>query len=153
MKSKHLICIIELHLCFFIRLSNQGTKNSLKDLFINFWKKSFNFTGTINRGDFWKTIGSLFLVGIPLHVVMVLFIRFVFIPPNCYTYEGYCQRPMNIIIGWVIFFIFSPIIPMFSMSLRRLRDIGKAPEWILLILLPIVGSLILIFWFARPTII
>ena len=134
-------------------MSKQETKKSLKDLFINFWKKSFDFTGTINREDFWKTIGTLFLVGIPLHVVMVLFIRFVFIPPNCYSYVGYCQRPMNIIIGWVIFFIFSPIIPMFSMSLRRLRDIRKAPEWILLILLPIVGSLILIFWFARPTII
>ena len=42
---------------------------------------------------------------------------------------------------------------MFSMGLRRLRDIGKEPEWILLILFPIVGSLILIFWFARPTIV
>ena len=137
----------------FFRLNNQETKKSLKDLFINFWKKSFNFTGKINRIDFWKTIGTLFLVGIPLHIVMVLFIRFVFIPPSCYSYEGYCQRPFHILFGWLIFFIFSPIIPMFSMSLRRLRDIGKAPEWILLILFPIVGSLILIFWFARPTIV
>lgn len=42
-------------------------------------------------------------------------------------------------------------LPIFSASIRRLHDVGKSGTWILLNLVPFVGSLILFSWYARPT--
>ncbi len=37
-----------------------------------------------------------------------------------------------------------------SVSIRRLHDIGKSGWWVLLSLIPLVGILILIWWWAQP---
>jgi uncharacterized membrane protein YhaH (DUF805 family) len=42
-------------------------------------------------------------------------------------------------------------LPIFSASFRRLHDIGKSGFWIVLNLVPFVGSLILFSWYARPS--
>ena len=46
--------------------------------------------------------------------------------------------------------IFVSIIPGISIQIRRIRDIGKSPEWILLSLIPF-ASLVLLFWYTRPS--
>ena len=42
-------------------------------------------------------------------------------------------------------------VPHLSLNVRRLHDIGKSGWWCLLSLLPVVGNLILIFWFCRDS--
>jgi uncharacterized membrane protein YhaH (DUF805 family) len=42
-------------------------------------------------------------------------------------------------------------LPIFSASVRRLHDVGKSGSWMLLNLVPFVGSLILFSWYARPS--
>ena len=43
------------------------------------------------------------------------------------------------------------IIPAFAAGSRRLHDIGKSGWWQLLYLLPIIGWILLIIWFATNT--
>ena len=42
-------------------------------------------------------------------------------------------------------------LPIFSASVRRLHDVGKSGWWMLLNLVPFVGSMILFSWYARPS--
>lgn len=41
------------------------------------------------------------------------------------------------------------LLPGLGLSVRRLHDIGKSGWWILLGLIPMVGAIVLIIWFAR----
>ncbi len=41
------------------------------------------------------------------------------------------------------------LIPSLAVSVRRLHDIGKSGWYILLYLVPIVGTIILMFWFSE----
>jgi uncharacterized membrane protein YhaH (DUF805 family) len=42
--------------------------------------------------------------------------------------------------------------PIFLASVRRLHDVGKSGSWMLLNLLPFIGSMILFSWYARPSV-
>ncbi|MFN9008271.1 MAG: DUF805 domain-containing protein [Hyphomonadaceae bacterium] len=44
-------------------------------------------------------------------------------------------------------------LPIFAASVRRLHDVGKSGSWMLLNLVPFVGSLVLFSWYARPSVI
>lgn len=41
------------------------------------------------------------------------------------------------------------LLPGLGLSVRRLHDIGKSGWWILLGLIPVVGAIVLIIWFAQ----
>ena len=61
---------------------------------------------------------------------------------------------VSFIIGWIpvvnIIFGIAIIIPSIAIAVRRLHDIGKSGWWLLLILVPIAG-IILIIWFIRDS--
>lgn len=44
------------------------------------------------------------------------------------------------------------IIPGLSMTVRRLRDIGKSPWWILISLVPLVGGIIMLVFLCKPSV-
>jgi len=50
--------------------------------------------------------------------------------------------------GWI--FAIITFIPNLAIQVRRLNDIGKEPAWVLLSFVPFL-SLILIFWYAKPS--
>ena len=41
------------------------------------------------------------------------------------------------------------LIPSFTVSVRRLHDIGKSGWWILISLIPVIGSIILLVWYCK----
>ena len=43
------------------------------------------------------------------------------------------------------------VIPSLAVSIRRLHDIGKSGWWYLIILVPLIGAILLIVWFATET--
>ena len=43
------------------------------------------------------------------------------------------------------------LIPSIGVGVRRLHDINKSGWWCLLILIPLVGAIILIVWFVKPS--
>lgn len=47
-------------------------------------------------------------------------------------------------------FSLGTLLPTLAVGSRRLHDIGRSAWWLLLILVPIIGTLVLIWWFTRP---
>ena len=42
------------------------------------------------------------------------------------------------------------LLPLLAVAVRRLHDIDKSGWWILLGLIPLIGTIILLVWYARP---
>lgn len=42
------------------------------------------------------------------------------------------------------------LIPSIGVGVRRLHDLDKSGWWLLLCLIPIVGGLVLLYWFCQP---
>ena len=42
-------------------------------------------------------------------------------------------------------------LPSLAVGARRLHDIGRSGWWLLLYLLPLIGSLVLLYWFVQPS--
>ena len=80
-----------------------------------FWTKAFDFQGRTKRIDFWKII----IVNLVLAILLSKF------TPD-YIY---------------FIFVVASICPGLSMNIRRIRDTGKQWQWIFIILVPIIGSL------------
>jgi uncharacterized membrane protein YhaH (DUF805 family) len=43
------------------------------------------------------------------------------------------------------------IIPTISIGVRRLHDVDKSGWWYLISFIPVVGSLVLLYWFVQPS--
>jgi uncharacterized membrane protein YhaH (DUF805 family) len=43
------------------------------------------------------------------------------------------------------------LLPGIAVSIRRLHDIGRSGWWLLIILIPIVGVLVLLYFFVQPS--
>ena len=121
--------------------SSEKSEIDCPPLFVEFWRKSFNFTGKTNRRDYWITVLQL---GCIYLFVLSLALLHSIISSN--TLEGLTEFSINF--GWIVA-IFT-FIPNLAIQVRRLNDIGKEPAWVLLSFVPFL-SLILIFWYAKPS--
>ena len=43
------------------------------------------------------------------------------------------------------------LLPNLAMAVRRLHDIGRSGWWVLIGIIPIVGWLVLIYWYCQPS--
>ena len=107
-------------------------------LFVEFWQKSFNFTGKTNRRDYWITVLQLGCIYLFLLSLIAL--------SSSDNLEGFIESSTKS--GWIVAII--TFIPNLAIQVRRLNDIGKEPAWVLLSFVPFI-SLILIFWYAKPS--
>ena len=102
---------------------------SIKLFFINY----ANFKGISSRSDFWYAQLFLIAMGLITTIVDQTFFK--------YTLTG---SPVNDI------FNIMTIVPIYSLSCRRLHDIGKSGWWVLL-QLTIIGAIPLIYWYCQPS--
>ncbi len=103
--------------------------------FKKFISNYFNFKGRSTRKDFWFTILDIFII--------TIIIGFIVGPLQLE------DKIVNLILelyGLIL------IIPMLSLEIRRLHDINKSGWWILLSLIPGIGSIILIVFYCTPSI-
>jgi uncharacterized membrane protein YhaH (DUF805 family) len=59
----------------------------------------------------------------------------------------------NAIIGFPLLqlvYMLAVLIPGIAVSVRRLHDKDKSGWWVLIALVPIVGAILLIYWYATP---
>lgn len=118
---------------------NFDRKFFLWDFYIN----SFNFSGKTTRRDFWIT-------EIWLLLIYFLLVGFGFaIYSDCLF--GACDdfRPYILI----PFYGFSMIsgIPNIAIQVRRLRDAAKNPWWLLISLVPLIGTITLLIFYTNPS--
>ena len=98
----------------------------------NFYKYSFNFSGKTKRKDFWITESFLLLISL------------------FYLYFVLANDFPGAIIPFICFGILS-VIPNIAIQVRRLRDIGKDPLWILIGFVPLIGSIMLLIFYMSPS--
>ena len=105
-----------------------------------FWSKSFDFNGRIERNIFLKTI--------LINILIALYVNFFVISISIdldYDFSEYVY-----ILSIPIIYSFLAIIPSISIQIRRLRDVGVKPILILLGFIPLV-NFVLLFWSLQPS--
>ncbi len=111
--------------------------------FVNSVKSTFNnyadFDGRANRREFWCFTFSYFLISTLLFILIE-------------HLHGIEQIHSIYILITILFIVFQVaiFIPIISLSVRRLHDIGRSGWYILIILIPIVGFItLLIFYLSK----
>jgi uncharacterized membrane protein YhaH (DUF805 family) len=90
-----------------------------------------NFSGRASRPEFWYWVLFAIIVSVVAKVIdLVLF-------PSADV------SPINSLVGLALF------LPGLGVSVRRLHDIDRTGWWILLVLIPLIGAIILIIWYCQ----
>lgn len=91
--------------------------------------KYAQFNGRANKTEFWQYVLVYILISIALSLLVSIFARVGIL------------RMLFMIVNTVV--MLALIIPSLAVSVRRMHDIGKGGEWVLINLIPIVGFI----WF------
>lgn len=120
----------------------QNTRFSFAPLqaFREFWGNYANFHGRTSRADYWLSVLFLYLT-----VLLYLIPSFVLPFVDCFSPALYV-----ISIAAYICFYLAVAIPGLAIFVRRLHDIGKSGWFILLSLVPVVGSIIVFIFTLLP---
>ena len=103
--------------------------------YADFWTRGLDFEGRTNRKDFWLTFLVNAIIGFVLTFMMGLA-----------TSDG--QNPA-LAISWIWTLV--ALIPGIAMGVRRMHDIGKSGANLLLGFIPLIGPIILLIFYCRPS--
>ena len=105
-------------------------------------KKQCKFKDRATRKEYWHFRLWRFIVFVIWFATML------------YLTECHSEKEtfMFSITGVYSLFYILTLVPLWSISVRRLHDIGKSGWWYFLKFIPIVGGIILLTWMARPSI-
>lgn len=81
------------------------------------------FTGRARRSEYWWFVLAVFLGSIVLSFV-------------------------NRFLGGVVYLAL--LLPLISVGVRRLHDIGKSGWWLLIGFIPLIGGLVLLYFYVKP---
>lgn len=101
-------------------------------------QKYADFNGRAPRSEYWWFILAQFLVGL----VVGFILGFI---------GGLLGLGTGLADGASILITLVFILPTIAVAVRRLHDIGKSGWWYLLVFIPIIGWLLLLFWFVQPS--
>lgn len=103
---------------------------TIGEAYSRFWKKYAEFHGRASRSEFWWTALINWVIGIVLNVL---------------------ERDSALFALIAVIWGLATIVPSLALGARRLHDTNRSAWWLLLYLLPIVGWIILIvFWAMGP---
>ena len=105
--------------------------NKLISAFSSAWKRSFDYTGRSDRGDYWWFV----LANVIISVVLLL-------TSNISNFFGWIYSV------WTV----ATIVPSLSLTVRRLRDAGKHWAWMFIQLIPLVGLIWIIYLLVQPSV-
>ena len=96
----------------------------LIEAYTSAWKRSFEYEGRSNRGDFWWFVLANLIVSVVL---------------------AFISDKLQLL------YTVASIVPSIPLAVRRLRDMGKQWPWLFIGLVPIVGSIWLIVLYCQPS--
>ena len=95
--------------------------------------KYVDFTGRARRAEYWWFGLFLLIVGVGLSVIeAVLFGR-------AMGHYGFLSGIFNL----------AAFLPSLGVSIRRLHDVDRSGWWLLILLIPLVGTLLVLYWFVQ----
>ena len=111
---------------------------TLQESFATCIKKYADFSGRAPRSEYWWFILAQFLLGFVAGFVL-----------------GFIGGIMGMgtslaDIGSVVLML-GLFLPALGVAIRRLHDTGKSGWWYLLVFIPIIGWLVLLYWFVQPS--
>lgn len=97
---------------------------TFQESFVTCIKKYAEFGGRATRSEYWWFILAQALLS---------------------AMAGVMSDTLNIIVSLIF------LLPTIAVAVRRLHDISKSGWWYLLIFIPIIGWLVLLYWFIQVT--
>ena len=99
------------------------------------------FSGRAARSEFWWWVLALIL----LQIVTGIIDGAVVAPMlGAEAFSPESGQPLSLLIALAL------LIPSIAVSVRRLHDLDRSGWWYLLGLVPIIGPLVLLFWYVQP---
>ncbi|HUO88109.1 MAG TPA: DUF805 domain-containing protein [Rhizomicrobium sp.] len=89
----------------------------------------FDFNGRARRAEFWWYVLVVIIISVILNVI-----------------DGIAH--LSGILGGL--FSLAMLLPNLGVAVRRLHDINRSGWWILIAFVPLVGAILLIYWYAQP---
>ncbi len=114
------------------------------------WKNSFNYSGISKRKEFWIFVIASTIIAFPLS----LFVEFT---SNLFVILGNEQSisSLKFIAGLLdfigYFYFWGSYVVFCSLSVRRLRDLGKSPYWLFLMIIPIINLIPMFLWCTKTS--
>ena len=123
-----------------------------------FWKKYATFTGRASRAEFWWWFLVSYLISFVLGIIGQAIAGPQPLPPVDATTQGDISVYMTSVFAWSAkasilsgLWALATFVGMISLSTRRLHDTNRSGWWYLIGLIPLVGAIILIvFWASAP---
>jgi len=104
--------------------------------------KYATFSGRASRPEFWWWVLAGFLATFVTQIIDGLVIGpMLGMTPG----DENAGQPLSMVFSLAIF------LPALAVGVRRLHDIGRTGWWMLISLIPIVGFLVLIWFYTRPS--
>ena len=102
--------------------------------------KYATFTGRAPRSEYWWFALFVFLLSIPVSIVDQTLVA------PAIGYESFAESTPQILSGLMSLAL---LLPGIGVAVRRMHDLEKSGWWILIVLIPILGVLIMIYWFVQ----
>ena len=107
--------------------------SGIADAAQQFFNRYVDFQGRSNRGEFWWWVLANLIIGIVLSIIDTAVFG-----PNATILAGL----------WAL----ATVVPNIALGIRRMHDIDRTGWWVLLGLIPVVGFLVLIYFYVqKPT--
>lgn len=111
------------------------------------WRKYFDFLGVATRSEYW----SFVLINTVIGVALLLWTASTGLDILVWALSGFSLEDASIpLIAYVVFLLLI-FIPTLAVTFRRVRDATGTGAWVLIVLLPFVGSLVLFIMCLMPS--
>jgi len=107
---------------------------------VDWWKKVVlknyaNFTGRARRAEYWYFILANFILIIPFYGIGMIGV----------LTENSILSTLGLAVYVIV--ILATLVPTLAVAVRRLHDINKSGWFYFIVLIPLIGSIILLVWF------
>ena len=117
--------------------------DQFRQFFIGNLKNHYlDFNGKANRSQFWYFVLFVFIFSVTATIIDVYLI-------NPALGMDMAEATKGGFLQWI--FGIAMFIPLFAIKIRRLHDIGKSGWYILLNFIPVIGTLILIYFYIQKS--
>ena len=128
---------------FGINFKERKDMNTFQRYFIDTITKHYaDFHGRASRSEYWYYVLYYFLLSLVVALLDISVVN----PMLGTTPEQAAQGGLlQMIYGLALF------LPSLAIGVRRLHDIGRSGWWLLLSFIPIIGFLVLLYWFVQDS--
>ena len=103
--------------------------------------KFATFDGRAPRSEYWWFILAFILLSLVLGIIEGAIIA------PMLGFEAFADeagQPLRVIISLIF------LLPCLAVSVRRLHDIDRSGWWYFIVFVPLIGGLVLLYWFIQP---